>query len=117
MTRLEKTLAIDEDGIITATKNSEVYGTTKFSFGIKPIHTYPLGNYTFEVLFERHTEEATEYTFFGYIVYDDATAIPCMGTYTIAEGSLIGFSAISYNSIFTWNKGGEVEEKAISTNP
>lgn len=117
MTRLEKTLAIDEDGNITATKNSEVYGTTKYSVGINPIHTYPLGNYTFEVIFERYLEESTDYTFFGYIIYDDGTSTPCMGTYSISNGVLTSFSAISYNTIFNLNEGGTVEEKAIATKP
>ena len=107
----------DENGNAVIGKNLEVDGTTKLSSGIKPIHTYPLGSYTFEVLFERHVELATEYTFFGYIIYDDGTSVPCMGSYAISQGELESFSAISYDTIFAWTKGGALEEKAIATNP
>lgn len=114
---LEKTLVIDKEGNLTAGKNLEVKGTTKLSGGIKPIHTYSLGDYTLEVLFERHLSNYTEHTFFGHIVYDDGIDVPCIGMYTIERDALTYFSAISYNSIFTLNEGGTLEEKAIATKP
>ena len=107
----------DKNGNAVIGKNLEVDGTTKLNGGIKPIHTFPLVNYTVEVLFERHVETATEYTFFGYIIYDDGTSVPCMGSYAITGGELDSFSAISYDTIFAWTKGGTLEEKAIATNP
>ena len=114
---LEKTLGIDKDGNLTAGKNLGVDGTIKLNGGIEPIHPYPLGNYTVEVLFERHVDLTTDYTFFGFIIYDDGASVPCMGSYAIAGGVLETFSAISYDTIFDWTKGGAVEEKLIATKP
>ena len=116
-------LYLTPDGSITKNENGsyvldgdvDITGTTKLSGGIKPIHTYPLGNYTFEVLFERHLPEATEHTFFGYIIYDDGTSVPCIGSYSIIEGAITSFSAISYETIYSFNAGGAVVEKAIAT--
>ena len=40
-----------------------------------------------------------------------------MGTYSIADGKITGFSAISYDTIYTWIEGGTFEEKLIATKP
>ena len=115
---LEKSLSVDKEGNLTAEKNLYVKGTTKLSNGIEPIHTYPLGDYTFSVLFEKHKENSTEHIFFGYITYDDGADVPCMGSFSInGQGKLVRFSAIDYNTIYTWNEGGTLEEKAIATKP
>ena len=42
--RLEKTLAIGDEGNITAGKNLEVDGTTKLNGGVSPIHSYVLSD-------------------------------------------------------------------------
>ena len=108
-------IKFDGNGNVIVGKNLEVGGTTKLNKGIKPIHTFPLNDYTVEVLFERYVEFVTDYTFFGYIVFDDGSSVPCIGSYIISQGVLEELSAISYNAIYSWTKGGALEEKAIAT--
>ena len=105
----------DESGNAVIGKNLEVNGTTKLSSGIEPIHTYPLGDYTFSVLFERHIEPSTDHIFFGYIVYDDGSSAACIGIYSLAEDTLASFNAISHSAIYSWYVGGTLEEKMIAT--
>ena len=107
----------DENGNAVIGKNLEIDGTTKLNSGFKPIHTYNLDNYTFSVLFEIHKGLITERIFFGYITYDDGSDVPCIGSYAIVEGAITRFSAISYDTIYSFNAGGAVVEKAIATNP
>ena len=107
----------DESGNAVIGKNLKIKGTTELSGGIKPIHTYNLGDYTFSVLFERHIEPSTDHLFFGYIVFDDGSSAPCIGIYSLAKDTLAGFSAISNSSIYSWAEGGTFEEKLIATKP
>lgn len=107
----------DESGNAVIGKNVKIDGTTKLNGGLNPIHTYNLLNYTFEVLFEKHVGDSTEHIFFGYIVYDDGTSVPCMGMYSISNNRLTSFSAISYDTIYSWNEGETLQEKTIATNP
>lgn len=100
---------VDENG-------NAVIGTAKLKGGLEVIHTYNLDNYTFSVFFERHKENSTTYIFFGYFTYD-GTDVPCMGEYAITGGKIAEFSAIGYDSIYKWVEGGNLEEKAIATNP
>lgn len=110
-------IEVKSNGDVTIGKNLEVDGTTKLNGGIETIHTYSLGDYTFSVFFEIHKEGSTDYTFFGYITYDDGSSVPCIGIYIITQGDLSGFSAISYDTIYNWDKGGTLVQKAIATNP
>ena len=107
----------DGNSNVVIGKNLKIDGTTKINGGIEPIYTYSLGDYTFSVLFERHEEESTEHSFFGYIVFDDGSTVPCIGTYSILENNLTSFYAISYNTIYSWNEGGTFEQKLIATKP
>lgn len=107
----------DKNGDAVIGKNLKIDGTTKMNGGLEPIHTFPLGDYTVEVLFERHLESSTDYTFFGYIVFDDGSSAPCIGTYSLTEDTLTGFDAISNSTIYSWAVGGTLEAKLIATKP
>ena len=108
---LNKSIHTDESG------NVEIDGTTKLNGGLESMHTYNLGDYSFSVFFERHSENSNQHIFFGYFTYDDGSNVPCMGSYTISNGKITGFHAIGYDSIYKWFEGGTLEEKAIATNP
>ena len=107
----------DENGNAVIGKNLEVGGTTKLNGGLEPIHTYNLDGYTFSVLFERHKEPSMTHIFLGYITYDDGTDVLCIGEYSIKEDVLTDFSAISYDTIYSFNDDGTLVEKHIATNP
>ena len=105
----------NENGDAVIGKNLEVNGTTKLNGEIKPIHTFPLGDYTFSVLFERHIEPSTDHIFFGYIIYDDGSSAACIGIYSAAKDTLTSFNAISHSAIYSWVAGSTLEEKMIAT--
>ena len=107
----------DGNGNAVIGKNLEINGTTKLTGKIEPIHTFPLGDYTFSVLFESHIESSTDHAFFGYIVFDDGSNAACIGIYSLAEDKLTSFYAISHNTIYSWYVGETLEEKLIATIP
>lgn len=87
MTRLEKTLPIDEDGNITARNDLEAEGTTKLNGGLKPIHSYVFSdtngqNYPFDVYVEVQTNP-NQFSFLGK--YSGSL---CFGIYTFENGEV-----------------------------
>lgn len=97
MTRLEKTLAIGEEGNITARKNVDIDGTTKLNGGFKPIHTYNFSddngdNYTLNVLFE--ISDSTPIGFIGELSLTGETPDLCLGKYSLSNGEINSLSVI-----------------------
>lgn len=96
MTRLEKTLAIGEDGNITAGKNLEIDGTTKLNSGFEPIHIYNLPDgYKLFVLFEELDEENNGFIGIGFIQTDDNTKDICFFSYSLTNGAISDLSTIN----------------------
>lgn len=106
MTRLEKTLAIDDEGNATFAKDVQADGVLGSNSGLKILKTYDMRDsytsktYKFSVLFENSLSDADDYySAFGYIEFPNERVYPCMAIYSLIQNSIVDFTAICINKI------------------
>lgn len=92
MTRLEKTLAIDDEGNATFAKSVLADGTIGGNSGLKVIHEYSFTDdgdiCKLAVFFETYLSLIDAYNFIGYITNSDGENQLCSGQYFINNGQL-----------------------------
>lgn len=105
MTRLEKTLAIDDDGNANFAKSVLADGTIGGNSGLKILKTYNMSDtytsktYNFSVLFEGPLDDDDHYSAFGYIEFANLVIYPCMAWYSLNNNSIVDFKAICIDKI------------------
>lgn len=92
MTRLEKTLAIDDEGNATFGKDVQADGTIGGNSGLKVIHEYSFTDNgdicKLGVYFETYLSVLNAYNFIGYLTNSDGEKQLCLGQYFIDNGQL-----------------------------
>lgn len=106
MTRLEKTLEIDDEGNATFAKDVQADGTIGGNSGLKILKTYDMKDiytsktYKFSVLFGNSLADADDYySAFGYIEFPNERVYPCMAIYSLSQNFIADFTAICINKI------------------
>lgn len=92
MTRLEKTLAIDDVGNATFAKNLLADGTIGGYSGLKPIHTYFINDrddtqIQVDIYLETFNSSTGYHSFLGRYKYDDFQL--CLGSYKLSQDGKI----------------------------
>lgn len=101
MTRLEKTLAIDDEGNATFAKSVLADGTIGGNSGLKPIKEYDfISGQKLIILDEKFSVGDAGFVGFGYV--DDSvegTVYPALFNYNLENGKVTGFYGVGNGMI------------------
>lgn len=98
--KLEKTLAIDDEGNATFAKDVQADGTIGGNSGLKFLHEYhnQSPDFTLKVYLEIPNDNAGGWSFFGELEYDGFSYLS-YGIYDLYDGQISFFNALYYADV------------------